>query len=218
LHSEVVFGSFLAYSPRGTSETSRQSRLLCHRIKADGVIGNPPVRAIEYTVGRFRDQYHPGPLYDLVGADVTLVPCPRSAPFPPGRRPVLWVPMRICEALKAAGFGSAVLPLLERKKAVQKSAFAGPGRRPGPQEQLESLQIAPGFEHPGRITVVDDVVTKGATLLAATFLVADSFPDADVRAFALVRTMGLIPDVNALVDPVVGRIARTPSGGVDRQP
>ncbi len=216
LLSKVHFGSFLAYSPRGESGTSQQSQLICHAIKRDGLIGDPQVRAIEYVVARLQQQG--AVFHDLIAPDVVLVPCPRSAPFPPGQRPVLWVPMRICEALKAAGYGSAVRPWLERKEAVPKSAFAGPGARPSARQHFETMSIMPTLDRPARITVVDDVVTKGATLLAAASLVAQAFPGAEVRAFALVRTEGFVPDIASMVDPVVGRITLKRSDRVYREP
>jgi hypothetical protein len=80
------------------------------------------------------------------------------------------------------------------------------------------MSVSKPFGSPERITVVDDVVTKGATLLAAASLLAVAFPDAEIRAFALVRTMGLIPDVDRILDPVLGWIRRTAGSGADRDP
>ena len=58
-----------------------------------------------------------------------------------------------------------------------------------------------------RILVVDDIVTKGATLLAGASRIAEAFPEADVHAFALIRTLGLVPDVERMIDLTVGQIA-----------
>jgi adenine/guanine phosphoribosyltransferase-like PRPP-binding protein len=80
------------------------------------------------------------------------------------------------------------------------------------------MRVTSVLERPRKITLVDDVVTKGATLLAAASLLAQAFPEAEIQAFALIRTMGLVPEVERIVDPVVGRIFRTPSGGADRRP
>ena len=56
------------------------------------------------------------------------------------------------------------------------------------------------------MTVVDDFITKGNTLLAACSLLKEALPEAEVRAFALVRTMGLVPEVERVVEPCMGTI------------
>jgi hypothetical protein len=48
--------------------------------------------------------------------------------------------------------------------------------------------------------------TKGRTLLAAAMRMREAFPGAQLRAFALVRTMGLVPEVRQLLDPCQGEI------------
>jgi adenine/guanine phosphoribosyltransferase-like PRPP-binding protein len=70
---------------------------------------------------------------------------------------------------------------------------------------------------PERITVVDDVVTKGATLLAAASRLAEAFPNAEVLAFAILRTMGRVGNIEKIVDPCRGELIWRGSD-VDRQP
>lgn len=70
---------------------------------------------------------------------------------------------------------------------------------------------------PKRITVVDDVITKGATMLAATSRVQEEFAEAEVRGFALLRTMGLVGEIERIVDPCRGTIRRV-GGEVLRDP
>lgn len=171
------------YSPRGTSDVSRLSQLVCHRIKTDGVIGTPPKRAIELAVGRLAKSAN-AELEAFLAPDVTFVPCPKSAPFPPKLKPALWVPRRICDALLAQGYGARVLPCLSRTEAVPKSAFARPGDRPSPHRHFETMKVESSLDDPGDITLVDDVVTKGSTLLAAASLIAKAFPRAQLRTFA----------------------------------
>jgi len=69
----------------------------------------------------------------------------------------------------------------------------------------------------GRVLVVDDVITKGSTALAAASRIAEISPEADVRVFALVRTKGLQPDVDRILDPTTGVVRLVADEG-DRQP
>lgn len=56
------------------------------------------------------------------------------------------------------------------------------------------------------IVLIDDIVTKGRTLMAAAARVRETFPEARIRAFALVRTMGLDAEMHALLQPCRGEI------------
>lgn len=59
---------------------------------------------------------------------------------------------------------------------------------------------------PAQITLVDDVITQGATALAAASRLAEVFPESEIGVFALVRTRGLVEDIDSIVDPVSGWI------------
>lgn len=52
----------------------------------------------------------------------------------------------------------------------------------------------------------DDVITQGQMLGACASLLHDAFPNARISAFALLRTMGLVPEVTALIEPCVGSL------------
>jgi adenine/guanine phosphoribosyltransferase-like PRPP-binding protein len=65
--------------------------------------------------------------------------------------------------------------------------------------------------------LIDDVVTKGRTLLAAATRVREALPGAEIRAFALLRTMGFIQGIDRLLDPCVGEI-RWRAGDAHRNP
>ena len=212
LLSEVPFGAVLTYSPRGTSAVSRKSQNITVAIKRDqrtpfGYVARAAERTAE-SISKTEG------LSDFLGPEVTLIPAPRSAPLVTG---ALWPGHRICEELIAHGLGKEILPCLLRKKAVNKAAFSAPGERPNAREHLESMAVESQLLSPAKLTIVDDVITKGSTLLAAATLVAEAFPDSEVRVFAVVRTMGLIPDVEKIIDPAVGRILRV-GHDADRQP
>lgn len=145
------------------------------------------------------------PLRDLLGADRTLVPAPRSAPPVKG---ALWPAMQLAEEMRDRGLGARVVPLLRRQVAVQKSAYAQSRERPTALQHLDSL----GFESQdlfpppgGALVLVDDFITRGATLLACATMLKARFPGVDVYAFAFVRTMSA-GDVIDIIAPVRGVI------------
>jgi len=56
------------------------------------------------------------------------------------------------------------------------------------------------------LCLIDDVITKGATLLCAATRLQQTFPEADVFAFTLVRTLGFVEDIDSIVAPAVGTV------------
>lgn len=57
-----------------------------------------------------------------------------------------------------------------------------------------------------RLTLVDDVITRGRTLLAAAGMLHEAFPGAEIRAFALVRTLGRGETLHRVLDPCEGEV------------
>jgi hypothetical protein len=195
----LEFAACYAYSKRGTSEAAKTSVALRDRVKSGSAVWLPRYAGRVHQVYRDEECFRA-----FFGPDITLVPVPGSAPLVPGAQ---WIPRRIAELLLAEGLAREVLPCLLRQRAVPKSAYALPGERPDVQLHYDSMRIEPTLVQPPSITLVDDIVTKGRTLLAAASRVAEAFPEAQVRAFALVRYRGLVPDIDRFLDPVAGTIA-----------
>lgn len=128
----------------------------------------------------------------------------------------LWVPRDICKVFVSRGLGKEVQPCLERSQAVPKSAFSLPHERPKPSRLFESLTVNRSLFAPARITLVDDVVTKGATLIAAASRIADAFPSCEVRAFAVLRTVTR-QEVDAILVPSFGLITYNPASDSARR-
>lgn len=128
---------------------------------------------------------------------------PRSAPLLPG---ALWPADRIAHALVSRGLAAGVSPALERFQAVSKSAVAARGQRPSVQQHYDSLRAQALTDVTNRIVIIDDVLTKGATALAAASRLAETYPHARIAVFATIRTKGLVPDVDTLLEPVTGMV------------
>lgn len=207
--ASVRYAAAYAYSPRGRSDISVNSR------KVRDLVKSADPAALKSVANRVLEMAQSGALPGIFGPEVTLVPIPGRAPIKD--QGTLWVPERICQALLQVGLGREVWPALRRIQAVQKSAFAAPGARPDLQTHIDSLQVASGFPPTTNLVLVDDFVTKGRTILAAATVLRRAFPDAIIQAFSVVRTMGLVPDVEKIRWPVIGQI-RWHEGDAIREP
>ena len=70
--------------------------------------------------------------------------------------------------------------------------------------------------YPNRITLVDDVITRGSSFVGMVPRLQEAFPDATVRCFTLVRTIST-GDVDAIFAPTAGTITYR-DGLLMRQP
>lgn len=153
-------------------------------------------------------------LAGFFGPTDLLVPVPGSAPYSSGDT---WASQDLAFALVEEGLGGAAWAGLHRVRAVRKSATAAPGTRPTVYLHYDSFCVERPREPPEGIVLIDDVVTRGRTLLAAASRVQEAFPGVRVRGFALLRTMGLGPDVEQLLNPCKGQI-RWRGGDAHRSP
>ena len=206
----VWCGSYLAYLPqrRGGGDRGEKSRRWCYALKQGK---QSAISTIAGHIGR-----HPGdPGVDgVLGGDVTLIPMPRSAPR---RQGDLWPAVLLANALVAEGSGAEVLTVLERKYRVQKSAIAEPGKRPRAADHLDSFKVLRPAIQPERIVIVDDVITSGATMLAAISAISDAVPDASVRGFAFIRTQST-EELEAIRRPTLSCVELLPGGLTRRRP
>jgi predicted amidophosphoribosyltransferase len=207
----VAFASCYVYSPCGSCEVSERSRLLRALLKA----GEP--RLIIKYASRVRQQAGlESRLSRFFDASDALVPVPGSEPR---HSDAMSVTERLAAALVREGIGRITWTGLHRVRAVGKSATSAPGDRPTVVKHYDSfaVELPDSLRESRHIVLIDDVVTKGRTLLAAAMRLQEAFPCARIRAFALLRTMGLVPEVNRLLDPCVGEI-RWRGGDAHRSP
>lgn len=205
----IAYASCYVYSPSGAGAVCERSRLLRTLLKT----GDASFMH-KYAV-RVRQQSHDSPqLVGFFGATDVLVPVPGCTPNPEGRS---WAAEHLAIALVNEGLGGEAWSGLRRLRAVRKSATASPGSRPTVSVHYDSFGLERLPNSPERIVLIDDVVSRGRTLLAAATRVHEAFPGAQVCAFALVRTMGFISGVERLLDPCKGEI-RWRSGDAHRNP
>lgn len=140
---------------------------------------------------------------EFLGADTALVPLPRSGLL---RRGALWPAFEIARSLRAEGFGRRVLPCLKRVVAVPKAATSRPEERPRARAHAASIEVEAPLSLPTKVTLIDDVVTRGSQLFGAAWKIWCVRPDIEIRAFAVIRTMSAPEDFSVLADPCIGRI------------
>lgn len=225
LLSRIEYSAFLAYSPNGPdAEPHLSSKKLTSSVKNDVEYLEEP--AIDLAARRLVEE-RPEEVMGILRPNALLVPAPGSAPIPRGLniplkgspRDFLWIPRRICEALCARGIAQAWEPLISRGARVVKSSTSRPENRPKPQTHLDSLILSRQAVSATEIVVVDDVVTRGATLLACCSLLQSAYPAATIRGFALLRAVSDPVDFREILDPVRGQITlRDESGDTLRRP
>ncbi len=64
---------------------------------------------------------------------------------------------------------------------------------------------------PTEILLVDDIITRGATLLGAANRLAEVFPKARIRAFGAMTTISVASAFVALYKPLIGTIQYRPT-------
>ncbi len=204
----VAFYSCYIYSPRGNSFVSAASRELCARLKLGDPIWLPSYAGVVRELATKNETFA-----ELFSSDATLVPIPGSDPASTR----VWAAERLAIALHGVLLGKAIWSGIQRCRPVRKSATALNADRPTTQRHYDSLSVRDMSVEPHRIILIDDVITKGRTILAAAARLHEAFPNADIRAFALVRTMGFLCDVSRFLEPCKGFV-RWAGGDARRDP
>ncbi len=197
----ITFASCYIYAPCGRCEVSERSRSLCALLKAGDA------RLILKYAQCVKQHAREYPTFaGFFSSSDLLVPVPGSESLNPLRGSVASL---LAEALVREGLAGAQCDCIRRVRPVRKSATAASRDRPSVERHYESLAVewTRLSGDPVRLTLVDDVVTRGRTLLAAATRLHDAFPQARIQAFALLRTMGFAPRVDRLLDPCIGKIA-----------
>jgi hypothetical protein len=207
------FASCYVYSPAGRGAIAIRSRAVCASLKS----GDPDFLRRSVARVRLEAANQPG-LAEYFAPSAVLVPVPGSCPRTDGDP---WIAELLATELLRTGVGCLILKALKRVHPVRKSASAAPGSRTSVTKHFESFAIEPrvrdGDTDVTDILLVDDVVTKGRTLLAAASRLHEAHPTARIRAFALLRTLGFAAELQGLLQPCIGEI-RWARGDARRNP
>jgi len=201
--TQLQFGSLLSYCPRGDSPELQLSKDVMRALKLDKFVEDPLVLMSRWVAQTIQQNISSLPFASFFQPDTILVPTPKSSLMQPN---TLWVPERIATALVEAGLGKEVVPCLVRVKSVSKAALSPPQERPTAAEHYGSMSVQKRLSQPGEIVLVDDIVTRGATLLGAANRLADVFPQTRIRAFAAIRTISNPDEFSKVYDPCTGTI------------
>jgi predicted amidophosphoribosyltransferase len=206
--SSVTFASFYVYSPRAVGWVAESSRAMCERVKTSHPLWLP-----RYAGSVYRSSLQDQGLSSLFARGAVLVPVPGSA----RTSDASWPAWELAILLSEVGFSLPVWIGLRRRYAVTKSATAASAARPSVQQHFDSFVATPAIKPVQRIVLIDDVVTKGRTLLAAAARLRNVLPDADICAFALIRTQGYAHHIEHLQEPCQG-VIRWAGGDARREP
>lgn len=212
---QLEFGALLTYTPRGISAQTQNSRNVMHALKRDGFINNPPILMSEWIAQTIQRKMNDLPFASFFQPNTILVPVPKSSLMKPD---TLWVPQRIAAAMALVGLGKQVELCLIRAKPVPKAALSSPSERPTAKMHYESICVQSSLCKPDEIVLVDDVITRGATLLGCANRLAEAFPQSHIHAFAAMRTISNPNEFQNVYSPCVGTIDLYETGDTFRRP
>ena len=214
LFSELEFGSYLTYTPRGDSDLAKRSRYIRTQLKLEGTLGDPPKFMSQLVAEKIKLGIDKLPFKHFLGPRVSLVPVPKSSLI---KENSLWVPKELAKALSNQGLGG-FYPCLKRIFPLQKSSYSIPSNRPKPLDHYNSIKCQPLINKPEEILLIDDVITRGSTLLGCASRIKEIFPSVPIRAFAALRTISDPDDFIKIEDPCIGKITLNENGWTHRRP
>ena len=217
LLSTLEYAAYLSYTPRGTTKEAEQSQRIMSFLKQETTVSTKDMKNIqmsEVIARNLKKEIENLPFTNFFGEDVSLVPVPKSSLMKLG---TLWVPQRLVQALCKVNLGKEFNCLI-RTQPVNKSAYARGADRPKPIDHYKTIDVQKGLEIPKIILLVDDVITRGATVLGAASRLREAFPNVSIRAFAVLRTVSNQEEFSGINSPRIGNINLMPDGSTQRYP
>ncbi len=201
--SNIEFGSLLTYSPRGNTEEQARSRTFMAKLKSDGYLEEKQILMTEYIAQGIKNNLEKLPFAHFFKANPILIPTPSSSLT---KANTLWVPERLATALVNNGLGMKVSSCLERTKPLRKSHTSSSASRPKAHEHYDTMAVQKELLEPEEILLIDDFITRGSTFIGAANKLRDAFPNANIHAFAGIKTISKPEKFRKIYDPCIGKI------------
>ncbi|OVE74902.1 hypothetical protein BVX95_00855 [archaeon D22] len=183
-------------------------------LKNEYSVGNSSKFMSEYVSEKIKHNLDILPFKNFFGENVDLVPVPKSSLMKKGS---LWVPEKIAKALSNQGLGN-FYPCLERVQSVSKSSYSKSSERPKAIDHFNTIKFVPQIHQPNEIILVDDVITRGSTIMGCANVLRKQFPNISIKGFAVLRTISNPDDFNVIGESCVGNITLRTNGETQRTP
>lgn len=203
LPSEIEFCALLSYATNPTTDDEKRAKAVSLDLKQGKRYRNPPQTICQRVAQRVLDLRDSPEFLGFFGPDVLVVPIPSSSLKQPGS---LRIPHELGLALREVGLVGEVLELAVRMSALPKSAVSLPGNRSKAIDHFNTVQVTKKLIAPSSILLVDDVITRGATMLGIAGRVMEAYPGIPVLGFAAMRALSHPHPFERLVDPCRGRV------------
>lgn len=212
----IEFASYLTFTTNEQSTEADKSNTYKMLVKNDKYTDG--VRFIQLVAERIAQKVLEYLwMQEFFGGDVLAIAVPGSGKYDPDNQ---WVPREICKCLEKAGLVGSWSQCLRRAEAVPKSSFSK-GNRASARRHYETISSVRQLEldqmNATRILLVDDVVTRGATMAGAYMRAIESFPNSEIKCFAYLSTRNFNNFVKA-VDPARGAITINDDWSTQRSP
>lgn len=204
LRSELEFGSYLTYCPHGSSFEAMKSLTFVRDHLKTGRLAT--LSAVIKAMVRARPQL---PFADFFANDTVLVPVPGHAV---SSKDSFSVTRLICGIMHFEGLCKDVADCLRRTQKVAPGYKVASKDRPTPEQHYATMAVETLLPSSDHLVLVDDVVTRGATFIAAASLLSEVYPRAAIQAFALVRTQSTAAIFSSMSEAVRGTITNRPWG------
>lgn len=212
---DLPFGSLWVYCPHGKTEEAITAKNIMFNLKNERTFEGIPKKSMSELIAEIISKRIENlPFKDFFGPHVSLVPVPKSSLMVSG---ALWVPERICIELSKKELGNTY-PCLERFKPLIKSSTSKAIDRPMVIDHYNSIQVKSFVQRPQKMVLIDDVVTRGATLIGCASRLKEKFPGVPIFAFAVMRTITEAGEFKNYQSPCIGKIELYNSGKTHRSP